>query len=42
MHERCCAELESWIFKGWLQPWDGPVEGIILLLAVFQPAKDKV
>ena len=42
VHERYCAELESWISKGWLQPWDGPVEGIIPLLAVFQPTKDKV
>jgi hypothetical protein len=42
LRERYCAELESWISKGWLQRWDGPVEGIIPLLAVFQPTKDKV
>jgi len=42
MHERYCAELESWISKGWLQPWDSPVKGIIPLPAVFQPTKDKV
>jgi len=41
MHERYCAELESWISKGWLQPWDGPVEGIIPLLEVFQSTKHK-
>ena len=41
-HERYCAELERWILKGWLQRWNGPVEGIIPLLAVFQPTKDKV
>ena len=42
MRERYCAELESWISKGWLKRWDGPVEGVIPLLAVFQPTKDKV
>lgn len=42
IRERYCAELESWISKGWLKRWDGPVEGIIPLLAVFQPTKDKV
>ena len=42
MRERYCAELESWISKGWLKRWDGPVKGVIPLLAVFQPAKDKV
>ena len=42
IHERYCAELESWISKGWLRQWDGPVEGIIPLLAVFQPTKEKV
>ncbi|XP_067931095.1 uncharacterized protein [Watersipora subatra] len=40
--ERCCAELKSWISKGWLKRWHGPVEGIIPLLAVVQPTKDKV
>ena len=42
IRERYCAEVDSWISKGWLQPWDGPVKGIIPLLAVFQPTKDKV
>ena len=42
MRERYCTELESWIFKGWLKWWDGPVTGVIPLLAVFQPTKDKV
>ena len=42
MRERYCAELESWISKDWLKRWDGPVRGVIPLLAVFQPTKDKV
>ena len=42
MQECYCAELESWIFKGWLKQWDGPVRGVIPLLAVFKPTKDKV
>ena len=42
VRERYCAELESWISKGWLKRWDGPVTGVIPLLAVFQPTKDKV
>ena len=42
VQERYCAELESWISKGWLKRWDGPVEGVIPLLAVFHPTKDKV
>jgi transposase InsO family protein len=42
IRERYRAELESWISKGWLRRWDGPVEGIVPLLAVFQPTKDKV
>ena len=36
------AEIQSWISKGWLVPWKGPVKGIIPLLAVVQPTKDKV
>jgi len=36
------AILLSWISKGWLQPWEGPVEGILPPPAVFQPTKDKV
>ena len=42
MREHYCAELESWISKGWLKRWDGPVKGVIPLLAVFQLTKDKV
>ena len=42
VRERYCAELESWISKGWLKRWDGPVTGVIPLLAVFQPTKDKL
>lgn len=42
VRERYCAELESWISKGWLKRWDGPVKGVIPLLAVFQKTKDKV
>ena len=42
VRDRYCAELESWIFKGWLKRWDGPVRGAIPLLAVFQPTKEKV
>ncbi|XP_067942815.1 uncharacterized protein [Watersipora subatra] len=42
LHERYCAEMESWISKGWLKRWSRPIEGIIPLLAVFQPTKDKV
>ena len=42
MWECYCAEVESLISKGWLKWWDGPVRGVILLLAVFQPTKDKV
>ena len=42
VRERYCAELESWISKGWLRRWDGPVDGIIPLLAVVQPTKNKV
>ncbi|XP_067944891.1 uncharacterized protein [Watersipora subatra] len=42
LHERYCAEIESWISKGWLKRWSRPIEGIIPLLAVFQPTKDKV
>ena len=35
-------EVDSWIKKGWLKQWDGPVTGVIPLLAVVQPTKDKV
>ena len=40
--ERYRAEIQSWISKGWLVKWDGPVKGVIPLLAVVQPTKDKV
>ena len=36
------AEVQSWISKGWLRKWNGPHKGIIPLLAVVQPTKDKV
>ena len=42
LQERYDAEIQSWISKGWLRRWHGPVEGIIPLLVVFQPTKDKV
>ena len=42
MRERYCAELERWISKGWLKRLDGPVRGVIPLLAVFHLTKDKV
>lgn len=42
IRERYDAEIQSWISKGWLTEWTGPVQGIIPLLAVFQPTKDKV
>ena len=42
VRERYDAEIQSWISKGWLREWHGPVEGIIPLLAVVQPTKDKV
>ena len=42
VREHYCAELESWISKGWLKRWDEPGKGSIPLLAVFQPTKDKV
>ena len=42
MWEHYCTEFESWISKGWLRRWDGPVKGVIPLLAVFQPTKDKM
>lgn len=34
--------VESWIEKGWLQPYDGPCDGIIPLLAVVQENKNKI
>ena len=40
--ERYNAEIQDWISKGWLVKWDGPVKGVIPLLAVVQPTKDKV
>ncbi|KAG1686772.1 DNA primase large subunit [Nymphon striatum] len=42
VRERYNAEIQRWISKGWLKEWRGPIEGIIPLLAVFQPSKDKV
>jgi hypothetical protein len=40
--ERYNAEVQRWISEGWLVKWDGPVKGVIPLLAVVQPTKDKV
>lgn len=42
VHEKYTEEIQSWISKGWLVKWNGPVKGIIPLLAVVQPTKDKV
>lgn len=42
VHERYVKEIQEWISKGWLVKWSGPVKGIIPLLAVVQPTKDKV
>ena len=42
IRDKYCSEIDSWISKGWLRPWDGPVTGVIPLLAVVQPTKDKV
>jgi len=42
VYERYAEEIRSWISKGWLVKWDGPVKGVIPLLAVVQPTKDKV
>ena len=41
VRERYYAALEKWISKGCLRRWNGPVKGIIPLLAVFQLTKDK-
>lgn len=42
VRERYDAEIQKWIENGWLVRWDGPVKGIVPLLAVVQPTKDKV
>ena len=42
VHKRYTEEVQSWISKGWLVEWNGPIKGIIPLLAVVQPTKDKV
>ena len=42
VHERYAEEIQSWISKGWLVKWKGAVKGVIPLLAVVQPTKDKV
>ena len=36
------AEVDSWVDKGWLRPWNGPQRGVIPLMAVNQPSKAKV
>ena len=35
-------EIEEWIQKGWLQPYDGDHDGLIPLLAVVQQNKEKI
>lgn len=46
VREQYDAELRKWVEKGWLQVYDekkmGPVKGLIPLLAVVQPNKNKV
>ena len=42
IRERYVEEIETWISNGWLVEWDGPVKGIVPLLAVNQPNKGKV
>lgn len=42
VHERYAEEVQSWIRKGWLIKWKGPVKGVIPLLVAVQPTKDKV
>ena len=42
VREKYDAEIASWIEKGWLVPWNGPVKGVIPLMAVEQPTKAKV
>ena len=36
------AEVQSWIAKGWLKPWRKRPGGLIPLMAVEQPSKNKV
>ena len=44
--QRYEEEVQEWIKQGWLQPYDedkhGPARGLIPLMAVIQPSKDKV
>lgn len=42
VHEKYTREIQRWISNGWLVKWNGPVKGVIPLLAVVQPTKDKV
>ena len=42
VYKKYTEEIQSWISKGWLVPWKGPIKGVIPLLAVVQPTKDKV
>ena len=42
VHEKYAEEIQSWISKGWWIEWDRSIKGIIPLLAVVQPTKDKV
>ena len=36
------TEVERWTEEGILIPWEGEVEGLLLLTAVEQPTKNKV
>ena len=40
--EKFDQEVDKWIEEGILKPWDGEVEGVIPLMAVEQPTKNKV
>ena len=44
--QRYEEELQDWIDRGWLQSYDedkyGPAKGLVPLMAVIQPSKDKV
>ena len=42
LREKFNAELDNWVRQGWLQPIDEAEMGLIPLLAVSQPIKEKV
>ena len=41
-HEAFDTEITRWISEGWLKEWTGEVNGVIPLMAVVQPTKNKV